>query len=58
MEELSEEDLLEKARSWAHAALRPATLAAEFQVTEEEVVEAIAAALLPFLRRAVQKGLL
>ena len=47
----TEQDLLNAARDLALASIRPATLAAEFGVPKDEVVEAIAAALLPFIRK-------
>ncbi len=48
-------ELLERARGVARAALRPATLAAEFGVPTERVVDAIAHALLPFVEAAGKK---
>lgn len=41
----------EEARILARAALRPGTLAAEFGVPTEEVVDAIARALAPFINK-------
>lgn len=43
------EEELQRARALAVAALRPATLAAELCTSKEEIVEAIARALLPFI---------
>jgi hypothetical protein len=45
-------ELLERARGIARSALRPATLAAEFGVTTERIVDAIAHALSPFIERS------
>jgi hypothetical protein len=47
---------MQRARDFARAAIRPSTLAAEFStseraVTKDEVVEAIAKALLPFVEK-------
>lgn len=40
----------ELARAYAQAAIRPATMAAEFHVSKEEIVDALASALLPFIK--------
>ena len=48
--------VMERARAYARAAIRPATLAAEFGVSKDEIVEAIAKALLPFVDRAFRGG--
>jgi hypothetical protein len=45
------DEQMERARAWARSAMRPATLAAEFGVDKETVVEAIAKALLPFIQK-------
>jgi hypothetical protein len=48
-------EVMERARAWARAALRPATLAAEFQVPIDEIVDAIATALLPYVEKYIER---